>query len=107
MSEAALASLVHFMRPAERILAIVGAGLSQPSGIPTFQGNGKYFRGRESHELACKATFEEDPILVWTYYESMRQKTLSAMPNAGHRALTALARVKPKMLIVNQNIDGS
>ncbi|KAK6400607.1 hypothetical protein LTR81_024155 [Elasticomyces elasticus] len=106
MDDPAVSSLVHCIRSSERILAVVGAGLSQPSGLPTFQGDGAYFRGRPSRELAHKSAFDNDPILVWTFYENRRQMALKAVPNSAHLALVELAKQKPQLLIVTQNIDG-
>ncbi|KAK3614669.1 hypothetical protein LTR22_027703 [Elasticomyces elasticus] len=106
MNDPAVSSLVHCIRSSERILAIVGAGLSHPSGLPTFQGDGAYFRGHPSRELACKSAFDNDPSLVWTFYESRRQMALKAVPNSAHLALVDLAKHKPQLLIVTQNIDG-
>lgn len=107
MSQSAFDQLRAYIQQAEYILVLLGAGLSQPSGIPTFRGTvGRVWRGRDSAEFAQPKAFERDPVLVWAFYESRRMLALHARPNAGHFALTELAARKRNMLTITQNIDG-
>ncbi|HEX7373393.1 MAG TPA: Sir2 family NAD-dependent protein deacetylase, partial [Steroidobacteraceae bacterium] len=50
--------------------------------------------------------FERNPVLVWEWYEGRRLQVLRTEPNAGHRALVALAQRIPRMTLVTQNVDG-
>ncbi|KAJ6599976.1 silent information regulator protein Sir2p [Mycena vulgaris] len=74
-----------------RILALLGAGLSAPSGLPTFRAAGGFWR---------------DPALVWQFYSYRRHCALRAAPNEAHRALAELARARPGFLAMSQNVDG-
>jgi NAD-dependent SIR2 family protein deacetylase len=89
-----------------RILAICGAGLSASSGLPTFRGAGGLWRNHESTSLATPQAFRRDPGLVWLFYAWRRHMCLQVEPNAGHRALAALADVRGQdFLCLTQNVD--
>ena len=98
-------SLIEKIRHSEHILVIVGAGLSRPSGIPTFRDDA-WFWERPIEDTASETAFKRDPLYVWAVYERLRLFALHASPNAGHATLARLASVKPKLLTVSQNIDG-
>jgi NAD-dependent SIR2 family protein deacetylase len=56
---------------------------------------------------ATAAAFERNPLYVWALYERLRLIARNASPNPGHAALARLARTKPRLLTVTQNIDGT
>lgn len=92
-----------------RVLALVGAGMSAPSGLPTFRGStSALWQGYDASELATPEAFDVDPKLVWQFYASQRQRALAAQPNSAHYALARLAkRIKPpRFLTITQNTDG-
>jgi NAD-dependent deacetylase sirtuin 5 len=102
-------SFVTHLQSSNRILCLVGAGLSVSSGIPTFRdANGKerFWRDYQVSVLSAAPHFKEDPVLSWWYYASRRGDALRANPNSGHQALAELSKIKKDMLIVSQNIDG-
>lgn len=88
------------------VLVLVGAGISAPSGIPTFLDLPQQWRGHSYVWLTSPDAFEQQPGLVWSFYESLRQIALRAQPNSAHYALAELARIKPHLLTISQNIDG-
>ncbi|GMG40418.1 unnamed protein product [Ambrosiozyma monospora] len=89
------------------ILALLGAGLSSASGLPTFRGSGGYWRHYNSIDLATPDAFERDPGLVWQFYSYRRHMALAAKPNAGHQALAQLSHNdKINFLTITQNVDG-
>ncbi|UJO20336.1 NAD-dependent protein deacylase [Fulvia fulva] len=96
---------IDCIRNADSILAIIGAGLSAPSAIPTFRHEGAHWRGGPMDEMSKPAVFDRDPIGVCTFYENRRQMARVVQPNAGHYALAALAQAKPNFLAVTQNVD--
>jgi NAD-dependent SIR2 family protein deacetylase len=98
--------LIDKIRCSEHILVVVGAGLSRPSGIPTFRDD-PWFWERPVEDSASEAAFKRDPLYVWATYERLRLIALKASPNPAHTALSRLARAKPKLLTVSQNIDGT
>lgn len=89
-----------------RILALLGAGISAPSGLPTFRGVGALWRTLDPKQLSTPQAFEDDPSLVWTFYEERRQAAMKAQPNAAHVALAELAKRRAGFLAISMNIDG-
>lgn len=102
-----LESFQKHLLSSKKILALVGAGLSQSSGLPTFRGEGGIWRNYDAAELATPEAFHNDPSTVWQFYAHRRHMSLMANPNAGHYALAELARRLPgRFLTLTQNVDG-
>ncbi|KAH8894729.1 putative SIR2 family histone deacetylase [Thozetella sp. PMI_491] len=97
---------VSHLQSSNRILVLCGAGLSAPSGLPTFRGAGGLWRNHKPTDLGTPEAFEENPSLVWLFYAWRRHMALQAAPNAGHFALAELCKSKPNMLCLTQNVDG-
>ena len=93
------------LKEAEKIVFVTGAGISQESGIPTFRGKDGLWRKYDPMKLATIDAFNEDPKLVWEWYEERRQNILGANPNPGHIAIAELERYK-QVFVLTQNIDG-
>lgn len=100
-----LASFNTHLKSSARILVLIGAGMSASSGIPTYSSAGGFWGTFSDQQLAKRSAFEEDPILVWQFYNYRRQQAKIALPNPAHRALAELATKKPGLLSVNQNVD--
>ena len=97
------------LRKARRVTVLTGAGVSAESGVPTFRGDSGLWRQFRPEELATPAAFENDPKLVWEWYDWRRQKVAACEPNAGHRALARLACLEGRGFafdLVTQNVDG-
>ncbi|KAH7084336.1 putative SIR2 family histone deacetylase [Paraphoma chrysanthemicola] len=88
-----------------RTMALLGAGLSAPSGIPTYRGKGGVWRTHDVTQLATPAGFEQDPALVWTFELERRKSITDAKPNAAHYTLAAYAKVNPNFLALTMNVD--
>ncbi len=101
----ALEEVIQFLQESEVVLVVVGAGLSRPSGLPTFREDPGFW-GHPIEEIATKGAFHRNPAEVWNLYERMRRLTLDATPNEGHLALARLSKAKPSCLTITQNIDG-
>ncbi|KAK0385213.1 hypothetical protein NLU13_7690 [Sarocladium strictum] len=93
------------LRSSRRILALCGAGLSASSGLPTFRGEGGYWRNHDATKLATAEAFHTDPGLVWLFYGYRRHLCLNKNPNPAHRALAELAKRHPDFLCLTQNVD--
>ncbi|KAF2502515.1 DHS-like NAD/FAD-binding domain-containing protein [Lophium mytilinum] len=89
-----------------RILALLGAGLSAPSGLPTFRGAGGLWWMHDAKQLSTPQAFDENPGLVWEFYLERRAAAKEARPNAAHFALAELARRVPEFNAISMNIDG-
>lgn len=101
-----LASFQAHLHNSTNILALLGAGLSASSGLPTFRGAGGLWRTHEATHLATPEAFAANPGLVWQFYSHRRHTALQAAPNPAHHALAALARNRPNFLALSQNVDG-
>ncbi|KAF2197435.1 DHS-like NAD/FAD-binding domain-containing protein [Delitschia confertaspora ATCC 74209] len=104
--QAQLESFQEHLSKSTRILALLGAGLSASSGLPTFRGAGGYWRTHDATMLATPEAFNHDPGLVWQFYSYRRHMALRVEPNKAHYALAELARRKDKFLTLSQNVDG-
>ena len=89
-----------------RIVALLGAGLSASSGLPTFRGAGGLWRTHDATSLATPEAFAADPAFVWQFYSYRRHMALNAKPNPAHYALAQLAKNFSKFLTLSQNVDG-
>jgi NAD-dependent deacetylase len=107
MSDADLPAVRAWLRDADRVAVLTGAGMSAESGIPTFRDalTGLWSRF-DPAQLASEEGFRADPRLVWDWYAERREGVRRAQPNAGHRALAAFAQRRPGVLtVITQNVD--
>ncbi|MDX2154329.1 MAG: NAD-dependent deacylase [Bryobacteraceae bacterium] len=95
----------EWLRKAERIVALTGAGISAESAIPTFRGAGGLWRNYRAEDLATPEAFSRDPRLVREWYEWRRDLIAEAQPNAAHYALAELEQRAPGFTLVTQNVD--
>ncbi|KKY24372.1 putative sir2 family histone [Phaeomoniella chlamydospora] len=114
LSAADLQSFRAHLKSSTRIFALLGAGLSASSGLPTFRGAGGLWRSHDATSLATPHAFQADPGLVWQFYSYRRNMAKHANPNAAHFALAELAKKlnhgcppgQEKFLCLSQNVDG-
>ncbi|GBD11305.1 NAD-dependent protein deacylase [bacterium HR23] len=112
--EKALAEAVRLLHNARYVVALVGAGLSQESGIPTFRGPGGLWTRYGEPPMDGYQRFLRDPRAYWE--EQLRQETAGpraelmqaiaqARPNPGHLALVDLERRGVLKCTITQNVD--
>ncbi|KAF9886987.1 hypothetical protein FE257_010603 [Aspergillus nanangensis] len=101
-----LRSFSEYLKTSKRIIALLGAGISASSGLPTFRGAGGLWRTYEATDLATPEAFEANPDLVWQFYSYRRHMALKAQPNRAHFALAELARKRKDFITLTQNVDG-
>ena len=104
--QADLDSFADHLKSSRRILALLGAGISASSGLPTFRGAGGLWRSHEATSLATPEAFAQDAALVWQFYSYRRHMALQARPNPAHYALAELARRNSEFITLSQNVDG-
>ncbi len=110
--EAALHDAAELIRRSRHAVALVGAGLSAESGIPTYRGpDGVYARFGEP-TFDGWDLFREDPRAWWEAALEQRSRGSAfsaaidrATPNAGHYALAELEQMGRLAHIITQNID--
>ena len=99
--------LVAFLRKAERVAVLTGAGISQESGLRTFRdAQTGHWATHRPEDLATPEAFQRNPKLVWDWYTMRREKIRDAQPNPAHYALVEMARQIPDFCLVTQNVDG-
>ncbi|MDH3676790.1 MAG: NAD-dependent deacylase [Nitrosopumilus sp.] len=98
-------SISKRLRESRKIVFVTGAGISQESGIPTFRGKDGLWRSNDVMKLATIDAFNDNPKLVWEWYNERRKNVFSAEPNLGHKAITELEKYS-KVVVLTQNIDG-
>lgn len=94
------------LRTAQRITALTGAGVSAASGIPTFRGEDGLWKKVRAETLATPEAFENDPKLVWEWYDWRRRMIRDAQPNGAHDVLAQWTRERPGFTLITQNVDG-
>jgi NAD-dependent deacetylase len=98
-----LASLV---REAGSVVALTGAGISVPSGIPDFRSPGSgLWENVDPIEVAHIDAWRADPERFWHFYGSRFQTLDGKAPNGAHAALVELERRGFLDAVITQNID--
>lgn len=94
------------------LIALVGAGLSKESGIPTFRGGDGLWDKHGEPPMDGYQRFMADPAAWWAERLAERErgsdwtKTLDeAQPNSGHVAMAEMERLGYLKHIITQNID--
>ena len=101
MSEEA-ARLAGLLRSAGRALALTGAGISVPSGIPDFRSPGTgLWANVDPMEVAHISVWRREPERFWGFYGQRFATLEGKQPNGAHRALAQL-----DIPVITQNIDG-
>lgn len=91
---------------ARSLTVLTGAGVSAESGVPTFRGADGLWRSRDPQELATPEAFEEDPFLVWEWYDWRRSIISKIQPNPAHYAIAELEKRYTEFTLITQNVDG-
>ncbi|GIK58352.1 MAG: NAD-dependent deacylase [Chloroflexi bacterium] len=108
MSE--LDSLLHkaiaLVQKAHTIVALTGAGISTPSGIPDFRSpHSGLWEQANPMEVASIYGFKHDPRPFYQWLYPLAQTVLNAQPNAAHLALAHMEQAGALSCVVTQNID--
>jgi NAD-dependent deacetylase len=100
------------LRRSQHVVALVGAGLSAESGIPTYRGGGGVWTKFGEPTIDGWDLFSTDPAEWWRHAldQSSAMTDFSkaidaAEPNAGHLAMAELERMGRLKHIITQNID--
>lgn len=104
--EAALAELTDLVGRGG-VVVLSGAGLSTESGIPDYRGPSGAAQRR--HAPMTFQTFTGDPVARRRYWARSHlgwRQIAGALPNDGHRAVTAWERLGVLDGVVTQNVDG-
>jgi NAD-dependent deacetylase len=98
--------LADLIRSAGSVVALTGAGISVPSGIPDFRSPGTGLWERVNPmEVAHIDSFRRDPQRFWSFYGQRFQTLRDKRPNGAHVALVELERRGLLDAVITQNID--
>jgi NAD-dependent deacetylase len=95
------------IRESSRGIALTGAGISTPSGIPDFRSpNSGLWSRFDPFEVASLTAFRYHPEKFYNWIRPLATNVLRALPNPAHHALTSLEKASHLLTIITQNIDG-
>lgn len=99
-------NITEVLKNFKRVVVLTGAGISIPSGIPTFENldeNWKYKWDR--FEVFSRPFFNQEPIEFWKIYREIFGKLDEYSPNFLHRFVKSLDK-DHEVVVATQNIDG-
>ena len=107
MSRHDAAALAELIRSAGSVVALTGAGISVPSGIPDFRSAGTgLWENVDPMEVAHIDVFRREPERFWHFYGDRFTTLRDKRPNGAHHALVELERRGHLDAVITQNIDG-
>ena len=102
----AAAEVAELIRGADSVVALTGAGISVPSGIPDFRSPGTgLWANVDPMEVAHIDVFRRDPERFWHFYGDRFQTLEHTEPNGAHAALATLEAAGLLDAVITQNID--
>ena len=102
----AVARAIALLRQAKYAVALTGAGISTPSGIPDFRSpESGVWDHVDPIEVASIYAFRQNPTAFFDWIRPLAQKILAAQPNPAHTALASLEANGRLQALITQNID--
>ncbi|HEU4978257.1 MAG TPA: NAD-dependent deacylase [Solirubrobacteraceae bacterium] len=106
VTQSAAGELAALIRAAGSVVALTGAGISVPSGIPDFRSPGSgLWESVDPMEVAHIDAWRADPERFWHFYGDRFTTLEGKEPNGAHRALVELERRGRLDAVITQNID--
>jgi NAD-dependent deacetylase len=103
---AAAVRLAELISESGVVVALTGAGISVPSGIPDFRTPGTgLWENVDPMEVAHIDVFRRDPERFWHFYGDRFQTLEDKRPNGAHLALARLEAAGHLKAVITQNID--
>lgn len=97
---------VKLLRASRRIVALTGAGISTPSGIPDFRSERSgMWQHVDPLEVASLWGFHDHPERFYAWFRPLMQAAVRAKPNAAHAALARMEAAGRLTAVITQNID--
>ena len=92
-------------RQARQAVALTGAGISVPSGIPDFRSPGGLWSVYNPNEYCTLDAFHATPEKTWELFGTLGASLFDKKPNAAHLTLAELEAAGLLSGIITQNID--
>ena len=87
------------------VVILTGAGISAESGVSTFRDNDGLWENHRIEDVATPIAWENNPELVWKFYQTRRRQLLQVEPNPAHFALAKLEEGVEDFTLITQNVD--
>ncbi len=101
-----LRKAVELLRAAQYWVALTGAGISTPSGIPDFRSPGAgLWNAADPLEVASLWGFHDHPERFYNWVRPLVHKTMNARPNRAHLVLAQMEAHARLRAVITQNID--
>ena len=99
-------AVADLLRSASYAVALTGAGISTPSGIPDFRSdNSGLWSSANPTEVASLHAFKTHPQAFYDWIRPLARTILNAKPNVAHLALSRLEQHGLLKAVITQNID--
>ena len=106
MNSVQVCEAAGLLRGARRAVALTGAGISTPSGIPDFRSaESGMWQQDDPLEVASIYGFRENPRRFYDWVRPLAQTLRTAQPNPAHLALARLEAMGRLTSVITQNID--
>jgi NAD-dependent deacetylase len=106
MLEDQIEHAITLLSQSQRTMALTGAGISTPSGIPDFRSaNSGFWENANPFEVASIYSFRQRPQDFYDWIQPLARQTIEAQPNAAHYALAELEIHGPLVGVITQNVD--
>lgn len=97
----------ELLQHARHAVALTGAGISTPSGIPDFRSpQAGLWETVDPFSVASLFAFRNNPQAFFDWIRPMVRRVYEAEPNPAHLALAAMEQSGLIKAIITQNIDG-
>jgi NAD-dependent deacetylase len=101
-----LRTAISLLRHSKHSVALTGAGISTPSGIPDFRSpHSGLWERYDPMEVASLTAFRHNPGKFYDWIHPLAARIRDAEPNAAHTALARLENAGYLDGIITQNID--
>jgi NAD-dependent deacetylase len=98
--------LAELLQKSKSTVALTGAGISVPSGIPDFRSPGEgLWEKVDPMEVAHIEVFRRDPAKFWSFYRPRLHSLGDVEPNDAHRVLAEFEGRGLLDAVITQNID--
>lgn len=96
----------QLIRSKQNVVALTGAGISTPSGIPDFRSPGSgLWTNYQPMEVASLTAFRYEPESFYDWLRPLAKDMFQAQPNPAHLALADLQANSQVGPVITQNID--
>ena len=106
-TDAQIDRAVELLRQARHAVALTGAGISTPSGIPDYRSpkSGLWEKAADMMEVASIYAFRHNPQAFYDWLRPLLRVILDAQPTPAHYALAQLEATGCLKAVITQNID--